>query len=218
MTHKCFSKRTIIGKDNGLSPGRRRANIWTNAGILLIGPLRANFSEILMEIYIFSFKENAFELVVRNLAAILFRSQCVNNSTMDTLDQHQAQRTSLIARFMGPTWGPPGSCRPQAGPMLAPWILLSGRSCWQPLLGLALRKSLLRWPWVQVIMTSWNENAFRVAGPFWGETTGHRWIPLTKDQWRSFKAFFGGSLSKLLNKLSISRWFATPYDTHMTSP
>ena len=31
-----------------------------------------------------------------------------------------------IARFMGPTWGPPGSCRPQMGPMLAPWTLLSG--------------------------------------------------------------------------------------------
>ena len=26
-----------------------------------------------------------------------------------------------IARFMEPTWGPPGSCRPQMGPMLAPW-------------------------------------------------------------------------------------------------
>ena len=28
-----------------------------------------------------------------------------------------------IAKFMGPTWGPPGSCRPQMGPMLAPWTL-----------------------------------------------------------------------------------------------
>ena len=28
---------------------------------------------------------------------------------------------------MGPTWGPPGSCRPQMGPMLAPWTLLSGK-------------------------------------------------------------------------------------------
>ena len=27
---------------------------------------------------------------------------------------------------MGPTWDPPGSCRPQVGPMLAPWTLLSG--------------------------------------------------------------------------------------------
>ena len=32
-----------------------------------------------------------------------------------------------IAKFMGPTWDPPGSCRPQVGPMLAPWSLLSGR-------------------------------------------------------------------------------------------
>ena len=30
-----------------------------------------------------------------------------------------------IAKFMGPTWGPPGSCRPQMSPMLAPWTLLS---------------------------------------------------------------------------------------------
>ena len=33
---------------------------------------------------------------------------------------------SQIAKFMRPTWGPPGSCRPQMGPMLAPWTLLSG--------------------------------------------------------------------------------------------
>ena len=31
-----------------------------------------------------------------------------------------------IARFMGPAWGPPGSCRSQMGSMLAPWTLLSG--------------------------------------------------------------------------------------------
>ena len=27
---------------------------------------------------------------------------------------------------MGPTWGPPGSCRPQMSPKLAPWTLLPG--------------------------------------------------------------------------------------------
>ena len=31
-----------------------------------------------------------------------------------------------IAKFMRPTWGPPGSCRPQMGPVLAPRTLLSG--------------------------------------------------------------------------------------------
>ena len=40
--------------------------------------------------------------------------------------------SSQIAKFMGPTWGPPGSCRPQMGPMLAPWTLLSGiRAPWR---------------------------------------------------------------------------------------
>ena len=48
---------TIIGSDNGMSPGRRQAIIWTNAVILLIGPLGTNFSEILIEILTFSFKK-----------------------------------------------------------------------------------------------------------------------------------------------------------------
>ena len=46
VTHICVVKQTVIGSDNGLSPGRRQAIIWTNAGILLIGPLGTNFSEI----------------------------------------------------------------------------------------------------------------------------------------------------------------------------
>ena len=46
----CISKRTIIGSDNGLSPGRCQAIIQTNAGILLIGPLRTNCSQILIAI------------------------------------------------------------------------------------------------------------------------------------------------------------------------
>ena len=39
-----------------------------------------------------------------------------------TIFSHKASQT---AKFMGPTWGPPGPCRPQMGPMLAPWTLLS---------------------------------------------------------------------------------------------
>ena len=57
MTHICGSKLSIIGSDNGLSPGRRQAINWTNAGILLIWPLGTNFSEISIEINIFSFKK-----------------------------------------------------------------------------------------------------------------------------------------------------------------
>ena len=53
----CVNKLTVIGSDNGLSPGRRPTVIWTNAGILLIGPMGTNFNEILIEIVIISFKK-----------------------------------------------------------------------------------------------------------------------------------------------------------------
>ena len=45
-----------------------------------------------------------------------------------TLQPEQSGRhfASLIARFMGPTWGPSRADRTQVGPMLAPWTLLSG--------------------------------------------------------------------------------------------
>ena len=56
VTHICISNLTIIGSDNGLSPGRRQAIIWNNAGILLIGPLGTNFDEILIKFNTFSFK------------------------------------------------------------------------------------------------------------------------------------------------------------------
>ena len=54
-TYICISNLTIIGSDNGLLPGRRQAISWTNAGILLFRTLGTNFSEILSEIYTFSF-------------------------------------------------------------------------------------------------------------------------------------------------------------------
>ena len=57
VTHICVSKLTIIGSDNGLSPGRRQAIIRINAGILLIRTLGTNFGEILSKIGAFSFKK-----------------------------------------------------------------------------------------------------------------------------------------------------------------
>ena len=57
VTLICVGKQTIIGSDNGLSPSRRQAIIWTNARILLIQTPGTNFSEILSEIPTFSFKK-----------------------------------------------------------------------------------------------------------------------------------------------------------------
>ena len=57
VTHVCVGNLTIIGSDNGLSPGRRQAIIWNNAVILSIGLLGTNFSEFLIEILTISFKK-----------------------------------------------------------------------------------------------------------------------------------------------------------------
>ena len=62
VTHTCVSKLSSISSDNGLSPGRRQAIIWTNAGILLIGPLGTNFNETSIEIHTFSFKKIRLKL------------------------------------------------------------------------------------------------------------------------------------------------------------
>ena len=61
VMHICVSILIIIASDNGLSPERRQAIIWTNAGILLMGPLGTNFSGILSEIHTFSFKKMHFK-------------------------------------------------------------------------------------------------------------------------------------------------------------
>ena len=47
VTRIYVNKLTSIGSDNGLSPGRRQAIIWTNAGMLLIRTLGTIFSELL---------------------------------------------------------------------------------------------------------------------------------------------------------------------------
>ena len=51
--HICVLNLTIIGSDNGLSPGRRQAITWTNVGIIL----GTNFSEKLIEIHTLSLKK-----------------------------------------------------------------------------------------------------------------------------------------------------------------
>ena len=52
-----INKITIIGSDDVLLPAWCQAINWTNAGILLISSFGTNFNEILIKIYIFSFKK-----------------------------------------------------------------------------------------------------------------------------------------------------------------
>ena len=83
VTHICISKLTIIGSDNGLSPGRRQAIIWTNVGILLIGPLGTNFNEILIEIHTFSFKKMHLNMSSGNDVHFALVPMCYNLNLLD---------------------------------------------------------------------------------------------------------------------------------------
>ena len=55
-----------------------------------------------------------------------------------------------------------------------------------------------------IMMTSSNENIFRVTGYLCGEFTGHRWFPCT------FGVFFDMCLNKWLSKRGWGWWFETP--------
>ena len=51
---------------------------------------------------------------------------CIHLSHVIACPYRQLWEPSQIARFMGPTWDPPGAYSTQVGPMLAQWTLLSG--------------------------------------------------------------------------------------------
>ena len=63
------------------------------------------------------------------------------------------------------------------------------------------------------MMTSSNGNIFRVTGPLWGESTGHRRFPSRRPVTQSFDIFgifFDLRLNKRQRKQSRHRWFETP--------
>ena len=102
LTHICVGKPTTIGSDNDWStsckiPLRSRhflpqklwhfhkntrscveneCIIWTNAGILLIRPLRTNFNEMLIEIQTFSFKEMHLKMSFAKWRPFVSASMC----------------------------------------------------------------------------------------------------------------------------------------------
>ena len=82
VTHICVSRITNIGSDNGLSPGRRQAIIWTNVGILLIRTLGTNFSEILSEIHTFSFKKMHLKM-----SSAKWRPFCLGLNVLNLLNE-----------------------------------------------------------------------------------------------------------------------------------
>ena len=75
--------------------------------------------------------------ISEKIAAILLNNVAITLASYPiTLYVYWPAVPTQIAKFMGPTWGPPGSCLIQMGPMLAPWTLLSGHSSCHAAVGL----------------------------------------------------------------------------------
>ena len=80
VTHICVGKLIIIGSDNDLSPDRRQAIIWPNAGLLSIGPLWTYFSENLIKIQQFSLKKMHVKM-----SSAKWRSSCLGLNVLITI-------------------------------------------------------------------------------------------------------------------------------------
>ena len=64
---------------------------------------------------------------------------------------------------------------------------------------------------VEVMMTSPNGNIFQATGTLWGESIGHRWIPLTKASDAELWYLFNVCLNKCLSKQTRCRRLETPW-------
>ena len=92
VTHICVSKLTSIDSDNGLAPCLRQAIIWINAGILLIGPQGTNFSEILINILIFSFTKMHLKM-----SPVKWRPSCLGLNVLRDLNLVMIAAADVLA-------------------------------------------------------------------------------------------------------------------------
>ena len=76
VTHICVTKLTIVGSDNGLSPGQGQAIIYSNAVILLVGLVRAYSSEILVLNNIFPLKKCIWKYCQEISSLFISASMC----------------------------------------------------------------------------------------------------------------------------------------------
>ena len=163
MTHMYLGKLTILSSDNGLSPERRQAIIWTNTWILLIGPLGTNFSEILIGIQTFSSKESIWKIRLWNGVHFVSASLCHYTKVFRSFSYLNKLHTKIVNLLV---------------PSDATWF----HKTWSTLVDC----QNTRWldsQWLTLpMMTSSNGNGFHVTGPLWGESSGRQWVPLTTGQ------------------------------------
>ena len=163
VTHICVGKLTIIGSDNSLSPGRRQAIIWTNAGILLFGPLGTNFSEILIEIQAFSLKKIRLKMSSAKCGSFCLGLNVLTVIATLFLPLHRPIPRHPVEYVVG-------------------WLI---HHC-----GVIMSARASQITGVSIIYTTVCSDANQrkhqssAALALCGEFTGHRWIPRSKGQWR----------------------------------
>ena len=117
----------------------------------------------------------------------------------------QFSLSTQIAKFMGPTWGPPGSCRPQMSPMLAPWTLLGKPSAGVKLLDVEPHHCCNIFIH-KVQHKHWYHRKVRLHKHFWG----HIIIKILTCQYRNsnYKDKMSSQLSYFYNGSlpSLERW------------
>ena len=91
VTYIWVAKLTIIGSDNGLSPGQHQAIIWNNAGLLLIEPLGTNFSEISIVIQTFSLKK-----IHLNMSSAKWHPFCLGLNVLNCLHDEMRKQTTVM--------------------------------------------------------------------------------------------------------------------------
>ena len=152
LMHICVSELTIIVWDNGLSPSRRQAIILANGESLLIGPLGTKFCELKQDSYIFV-NENAFENVDYEMAVILCRPRCVITSG----DLKILWNIHLVREGKVQNKSREASFKHRCAPLQN----ISRNSN-------KIHDDAIKW---KHFLRYW---------PLVRESTGHRWIPLTK--------------------------------------
>ena len=205
VTHICVSKLTIIGSDNGLSPGRRQAIIWTNAGMWLIKPLETNFRESLIKIHTFSFTKIHLKMSSGKWRPLCLGLNELNNNVGTTEIYMYLKNTCLVLNVMINVVLSKISIKssylyqlPNWRWILHPIIILS---CWW--------SGATYWCCCKGMMTSSNGNISRVTGPLCVEFTGPGEFPAQRPVTRGFDVFFDLRLNKRLSKQPWGWWFET---------
>ena len=107
LTQKCLINLTTIVSDNGLSPVRHQAIIWTNGGIFLIWPLEINFDEISAKILKVSLNKADLRVSIATTGLIIIRNLDSNRQLFSLCDlEIWWMTTSTLHQALCIIWNP----------------------------------------------------------------------------------------------------------------